>query len=152
VLFTFDKELIKALKRRIYDFPKKEELEKEIYKLKENTRNVLTDTEVANLENKFNMDLNNFIRMLTTPTKYKVDKERVDNRIHEILRLLSDKWNYGYKWEKEIRSIYLFDKEKNKLELHYDKFYIYHQNERLVNMWENSDKVLDRFFKNKIKG
>lgn len=59
MLFTFDKELIKALKRRIYDFPKKEVLEKEIYKLKENTRNVLTDTEVANLENKFNMDLNN---------------------------------------------------------------------------------------------
>lgn len=22
----------------------------------------------------------------------------------------------------------------------------------IVNMWENSDKVLDRFFKNKIKG
>ena len=97
VLFTFDKELIKALKRRIYDFPKKEVLEKEIYKLKENTRNVLTDTEVANLENKFNMDLNNFIRVLTTPAKYKVHQERVDNRIHDILRLLSDIRNYGYK-------------------------------------------------------
>lgn len=72
MLFTFDKELIKALKRRIYDFPKKEVLEKEIYKLKENTRNVLTDTEVANLENKFNMDLNNLIRVLThlQNTKY----------------------------------------------------------------------------------
>lgn len=152
MLFTFDRELIRVLKRRIYDFPKKEVLEKEIYKLKENTRNVLTDTEVANLENKFNMDLNNFIRVLTTPAKYKVHQERVDNRIHEILRLLSDIWNYGYKWEKEIKLIYLFDKENKKLKFHYDKFYIYHQNERLVNMWENSDKVLDRFFKNKIKG
>lgn len=97
MLFTFDKELIKALKRRIYDFPKKEVLEKEIYKLKENTRNVLTDTEIADLEHKFNMDLNNYIKVLTTPAKYKVHQKRVDNRIHEILRLLSDKWNYGYK-------------------------------------------------------
>ena len=49
MLFTFDKELIRVLKRRIYDFPKKEVLEKEIYKLKENTRNVLTDTEIADI-------------------------------------------------------------------------------------------------------
>ena len=152
MLFTFDKELIKALKRRIYDFPKKEVLEKEIYKLKQNTRNVLTDTEIADLEHKFNMDLNNYIKVLTTPAKYKVHQKRVDNRIHEILRLLSDKWNYGYKWKKEIKLIYLFDKENKKLKFHYDKFYIYHRNERLVNMWENADKVLDRFFKKQIKG
>ena len=98
------------------------------------------------------MDLNNYIKVLTTPAKYKVHQKRVDNRIHEILRLLSDKWNYGYKWKKEIKLIYLFDKENKKLKFHYDKFYIYHRNERLVNMWENADKVLDRFFKKQIKG
>ena len=152
MLFTFDKELIKALKRRIYDFPKKEVLEKEIYKLKENTRNVLTDTEIADLEHKFNMDLNNYIKVLTTPSKYKVHRERVDNRIHEILRLLSDKWNYGYKWEKETKFIYLFNIRNKMLKFHYDRFYIYYQKERLINMWENADQVLNRFFKNKIKG
>ena len=152
MLFTFDKELIKALKRRIYDFPKKEVLEKEIYKLKENTRNVLTDTEITDLEHKFNMDLNNYIKVLTTPSKYKVHQERVDNRIHEILRLLSDKWNYGYKWKKETRFIYLFNIRNKMLKFHYDRFYIYYQKERLVNMWENADQVLNRFFKNKIKG